>query len=54
MLGHKGKPTGRFGQKGVPPFNHIGGMHKGHDMNEKKTLREMVAKANKYGALERK
>jgi hypothetical protein len=54
MLGHKGKPTGRFGQKGVQSFNLIGGLHKSHGMNEKKTMKEMVAKANKYGALEKK
>jgi len=54
MLGHKGKPTGRFGQKGVSPFNLIGGMRKGHEINEKKTMKEMVAKANKYGMLEKK
>jgi len=54
MLGHKGKPTGRFGQKGVSPFNMIGGLHKSGQVNDKKTMKEMVAKANKYGALEKK
>lgn len=54
MLGRKGNPSGKFGQKGVPAFNLIGAMRKDHDMNNKKTMREMVAKANKYGALEKK
>jgi hypothetical protein len=54
MLGHKGKPSGRFGQKNVPAFSLVGGLHKSHEMGEKKTMKEMVAKANKYGALEKK
>jgi len=54
MLGHKGKPSGRFGQKNVPPFSLVGGLHKSNEMNDKKSIKEMVAKANKYGALEKK
>jgi hypothetical protein len=54
MLGHKGKPNGHFGQKAVPPFSHIGGLHKGQmDMMAKKA-KEMVAQAPKYGSLEKK
>jgi len=54
MLGHKGKPSGRFGQKGVSTFSLIGGLHKGHEMGEKKIMKEMVAQAAKYGSLEKK
>jgi hypothetical protein len=56
MLGHKGKPSGKFGQKGVPPFSHIGSMNKSHESGEvsKNKVKEMIAQAAKYGSLEKK
>jgi len=56
MLGHKGMPSRKFGQKGVPPFSHIGGLHKGHELGESsmKKVKEMVAQVAKYGTLEKK
>ena len=54
MLGHKGKPSGKFGQKAVPAFSHIGGLHKGHMESMAKKAKEMVAQAAKYGTLEKK
>jgi len=55
MLGHKGKPSGKFGQKAVPQFSHIGGLHKGHTSEvSARKVKEMVAQAAKYGSLEKK
>lgn len=54
MLGHKGQPSGHFGQKAIPPFSHIGGMHKYHGEQMVKKVKEMVAQAPKYGSLEKK
>jgi hypothetical protein len=55
MLGHKGKPSGKFGQKAIPPYSLIGGLHKGHtgEVSVSK-VKEMVAQASKYGTLEKK
>lgn len=55
MLGHKGQPNGKFGQKGAVHCGLIGGLHKGvvpHMV--KTTTKEMVAQAPKYGSLEKK
>jgi hypothetical protein len=54
MLGHKGLPSGCFGQKGVPPHSHIGQLHKGYIEHTVKKMKEMVAHAPKYGSLEKK
>jgi hypothetical protein len=55
MLGHKGQPNGRFGQKGVVHHGLIGGLHKGATPHMMKVTKEMVAKAGpKYGSLEKK
>ena len=55
MLGHKGKSSGRFGQKAVPAFSLIGGLHKGHsgEISANK-IKELVAQTAKYGSLEKK
>jgi len=54
MLGHKGQPNGKFGQKGVVHHGLIGGLHKGSAPKLVKTMQEMIAKAPKYGGLEKK
>jgi hypothetical protein len=55
MLGNKGTPKGRFGQKGVPPHSLIGGLHKSTGEHMGKKMREIVAQASqKYGSLEKK
>ena len=54
MLGHKGKPSGKFGQKGVAPFSHVGGLHKSHSDRMEQKVKEIVAQAPKYGSLEKK
>lgn len=55
MLGRKGIPSGKFGQKAVPAFSHIGGLHKGHTGEVSvKSIKDIVAQASKYGSLEKK
>lgn len=54
MLGHKGFPNGRFGQKNVAPFSHVGGLHKSHGERMQQKVKEIVAQAPKYGSLEKK
>jgi len=53
MLGHKGKSSGKFGQKAIP-YPLIGRLNKSHEMGEKKMMKEIVAQAPKYGSLEKK
>ena len=54
MLGHKGLPNGRFGQKGVPKHSLIGGLHKSSGIHSGEKVKEMIAKASQYGSLEKK
>jgi hypothetical protein len=54
MLGHKGFPNGKMGQKGVVAHGLIGGLHKSAPAHMVKTMKEMVAQAPKYGSLEKK
>lgn len=54
MLGHKGKPSAHFGQKGVAPHALIGGLHKTAPQQMVKKMKEMVAQTAKYGSLEKK
>lgn len=55
MLGHKGIPHGKFGQKAVPPHSLIGGLHKSTSERMAKKMKEIVAQGEKkYGSLEKK
>jgi hypothetical protein len=54
MLGHKGLPSGKFGQKGSPKHSLIGGLHKSSSIHSPEKVKEMIAKASNYGSLEKK
>jgi hypothetical protein len=54
MLGHKGLPSGKFGQKGSPKHSLIGGLHKSSSIHSPEKVKEMIAKATQYGSLEKK
>lgn len=54
MLGQKGMPNGKFGQKGSPAHGMIGGLHKSVIQHAQKKAKEMVAQTAKYGSLEKK